>query len=422
MNFIKPMKPPIAEENHRSKKPSFNHFFQKLSGFLLVSWLTFFAVFRLFISILITPFDLLLNRHKKIPTLPPFLPPYSRFLYEMIWQYRWIKKDPQRLITLENKLINKMIVHSKKYGEGPSIPIPRVQALDLDSKSWSQIYEGFPVIFDGFLKDSQAVKKWSLDYLKERYGDTKVNVRLYGRKHDPGNTGASMVPLSEAISDIRNNGSMYPSASTNLFIEHPELLDELNLTGLENLIRRNLLRTEFFIGGPQNMSAFHCTAGGNLFCQIYGEKKWVFISPRHSMWVYSKSGFVSEGRYFDSSVLSDEANEIEEKYPLYKYVPKYTAHLKPGDVLYNPPWWWHEVSNVNETIGVPIRVITLDDLNHLCNSLIFCTSPALKEVVIPMFKKCFHKTSYRDLFLSDEVSQSFYKGKDKPKKTSLNTT
>ena len=46
----------------------------------------------------------------------------------------------------------------------------------------------------------------------------------------------------------------------------------------------------------------------------------------------------------------------EQGYELWRYVPKYEAHLDPGDVLFNPAWWWHWVDNTSETsIGVANR-------------------------------------------------------------------
>ena len=42
-------------------------------------------------------------------------------------------------------------------------------------------------------------------------------------------------------------------------------------------------------------------------------------------------------------------------YPLFKYVNGYSAHLKPGDVFYNPPYMWHSIENPTDSIGVGYR-------------------------------------------------------------------
>ena len=41
---------------------------------------------------------------------------------------------------------------------------------------------------------------------------------------------------------------------------------------------------------------------------------------------------------------------------MFKYCPVYQATLEPGDVLFNPPWWWHSIKNVDATtVGVASR-------------------------------------------------------------------
>jgi hypothetical protein len=39
---------------------------------------------------------------------------------------------------------------------------------------------------------------------------------------------------------------------------------------------------------------------------------------------------------------------------------RYEVELEPGDVLFSPPWWWHDVRNTTEeTIGLATRWIDL---------------------------------------------------------------
>ncbi len=46
----------------------------------------------------------------------------------------------------------------------------------------------------------------------------------------------------------------------------------------------------------------------------------------------------------------------EQAFPLFKYCPVYTAEINAGDVLFNPPWWWHSIKNVTPTtVGVASR-------------------------------------------------------------------
>ena len=36
-------------------------------------------------------------------------------------------------------------------------------------------------------------------------------------------------------------------------------------------------------------------------------------------------------------------------FPLFQYCPVYSTVLDEGDVLFNPPYWWHSIRNVTET-------------------------------------------------------------------------
>jgi oxalate decarboxylase/phosphoglucose isomerase-like protein (cupin superfamily) len=49
-------------------------------------------------------------------------------------------------------------------------------------------------------------------------------------------------------------------------------------------------------------------------------------------------------------------NYDKKAFPLFQYCPVYTAVLEEGDVLFNPPWWWHSIKNISDTtIGVASR-------------------------------------------------------------------
>ena len=55
----------------------------------------------------------------------------------------------------------------------------------------------------------------------------------------------------------------------------------------------------------------------------------------------------------------DDEHNLDWYFPLYQYCPKYEFILEPGDILFNPTWFWHEVDNLkNETIAVAIRWIS----------------------------------------------------------------
>jgi Cupin-like domain len=64
--------------------------------------------------------------------------------------------------------------------------------------------------------------------------------------------------------------------------------------------------------------------------------------------------------------------------PLYRYVDRYETVLEPGDVLWNPPFVWHGVVNLTESIAVSLwwtNVKLAFSSNFLFAALTACGSP-----------------------------------------------
>lgn len=74
---------------------------------------------------------------------------------------------------------------------------------------------------------------------------------------------------------------------------------------------------------------------------IVGSKKWWFIPP--SQTAYLKPSINVNGFSAHTRTLVGKNGEIES--PWMKKLERYTAVLHPGDVLINPPWFWHGILN-----------------------------------------------------------------------------
>ena len=57
--------------------------------------------------------------------------------------------------------------------------------------------------------------------------------------------------------------------------------------------------------------------------------------------------------YFVSSF--DPARPDYDAFPAARGLQGLQVELHPGDVLYNPPFWWHKVDNPTVSIGVGFR-------------------------------------------------------------------
>ena len=150
---------------------------------------------------------------------------------------------------------------------------------------------------------------------------------------------AQAPPAFAALSDYK----------TELFVEHPDLMADLEL---ERLLRfttpggtwDELLTTNFFVGSKNVRSAIHTAYGGNFFINLVGRKRWRFISPKYSAYLHPVGARPFD--YATSALGSLYAAEQEGRDDaIFFRLPVEEVVLEPGDMLYSAPWWWHEVDN-----------------------------------------------------------------------------
>jgi hypothetical protein len=119
--------------------------------------------------------------------------------------------------------------------------------------------------------------------------------------------------------------------------------------------------SQLFMGlFPSLGITFHCANYNNIFLMVHGRKKWTFVHPAHSFFVYPWYLKLarSAGSLISWHLLKqpNSAELIQRDFPLFRYAPKFEYVMEPGDLLYNPSWNWHMVENLDdESIGVASR-------------------------------------------------------------------
>jgi len=59
--------------------------------------------------------------------------------------------------------------------------------------------------------------------------------------------------------------------------------------------------------------------------------------------------------------LIDAFDPDYEKFPFFKTVEPLVVELCPGDVLYIPKGWWHQVKSLDSTISIASFMVTIKD-------------------------------------------------------------
>ena len=88
-----------------------------------------------------------------------------------------------------------------------------------------------------------------------------------------------------------------------------------------------------------------------IFSLKFTEKKhWYLYPPKNDIFLTPP---ITKSPYFYSDFNPD--NPDYKKFPTARFLTTYECVLRPGDILYNPPLWWHQVKNLNHSIGVGFR-------------------------------------------------------------------
>lgn len=92
------------------------------------------------------------------------------------------------------------------------------------------------------------------------------------------------------------------------------------------------------------------------FRQIAGQKQWWFIPPSETCYLWPA---INVNGFSAHTKTRIGKNEQFPQSPWFRKVTRYTTVLNPGDVLINPPWFWHGIKNLGEpdklVIGSPVR-------------------------------------------------------------------
>lgn len=245
--------------------------------------------------------------------------------------------------------------HLKEKGQGRVIPVDRRKDLSLEEFKKEYLGKRIPVVMEGAAKDWKCVREWSLEYFKDLHGDDEivmVNNESIEQEYEE-------LTLGDVIDNIREGGGKYYRFYP-LLVRHPEHLLDFDISWLRSHRHRVSFAEAFqvFLGGKGTYTPIHNAFSANLFTQIYGEKHWFLIpnyytpviDPEPARNLYRSAPFKTESGSFDPF-----NPDYETPYTLYQYIDSYEVVLKPGDVLFNPPYFWHAVRNLTDSIGVGYR-------------------------------------------------------------------
>jgi len=255
------------------------------------------------------------------------------------------------------KLESKLVTEISKRKEGQDLKI--IEADFNDKKLIkSLINQNLPFVCRQLAKDWDCVKKWSPAYLKELHGEDEI---VFVDNSDRKSNKYEVTHLKDIIDNIDNGGAKYYRFYP-LLKRHPQHLKDFDYNWLRSNNDRKLCKSEVFhtfIGGSGTESDIHCAFSSNFFTQAHGRKRWVMVGQEFTPIVDPFPGvrLTRSGNGFAGKPFSF-FNPDFETYPGYKHVDYYDVTLEEGDVLYVPPFMYHNVINLSSSIGVAYRWVS----------------------------------------------------------------
>lgn len=94
----------------------------------------------------------------------------------------------------------------------------------------------------------------------------------------------------------------------------------------------------FWVGPAGTVTPLHCDYDDNIFAQVWGRKRIMLSPPHHDVFLYpSEANAILFGSPFDP-----EAPDFE-RFPLARQATMIECLVEPGDMLYVPAGWYHQV-------------------------------------------------------------------------------
>lgn len=235
------------------------------------------------------------------------------------------------------KLLRKL----KLRGEGKTYKVDRVKSITPEDFYKNYYKKNKPLVIEGIC-NSWPCMEWDFDFFKENYGDEETMVTDHGEMH--------IQKLSHIIDELRTQG-IKKARVCNVIQNNQELMEKVDLGLLHSLIPKPSFTTsfQFFLGTGGNSTPLHAGLTNNFSLQLHGTKIWKLVPPKFNPIIRP---IVDGGPLLKSAVSLDPSDR--EVFEETKYIDIVEAELNPGDILFNPSFYWHHIfySSENLTIGL----------------------------------------------------------------------
>jgi Rps23 Pro-64 3,4-dihydroxylase Tpa1-like proline 4-hydroxylase len=252
---------------------------------------------------------------------------------------------------------------------------PRAATVDVVSElSGGEFFEHYytknrPVLLKGALTASDAVRRWSPAYFRERFGTVPVEITASRNRDDDYELHfrqtVRTVTLSEFVDRLSTESDTndFYLVARNYFFDNPALRglrDELAPPPeIIDTADESPGTAKLWFGPKGTVTPLHFDEHSILFTQVHGRKHFKLIPSFDHPYMYARNTFYS---------AVDALHVDLSRFPLFQNVSMAEVVVEPGDALFLPVGWWHWARSLDVSISVTFCSFRVTDRNTALRS------------------------------------------------------
>jgi hypothetical protein len=257
----------------------------------------------------------------------------------------------QAIASLESDPIYKAALRHQQLLRKLESVVANQQKLWEMRPGYGDICGSRPLVLTDAARDWPAMSRWSPADLKARFGHLDIEIQAE-RNADPRYEENKLqhrqtARLADFVDRVLAGGPTndYYMTANNEALRRPEFAPLLQDIGTLHPIcdRAELPRLSSFWFGPAGTNTpLHHDTLMLLHTQVVGRKRWRFISPLETPKLYNFNNVFSP-------IDIDRPDLV--RYPLFAQVKVLEVIAEPGDTVFLPLGWWHQVSSLDVSLS-----------------------------------------------------------------------
>jgi hypothetical protein len=235
------------------------------------------------------------------------------------------------------------------------IEIPRLDRPDVEHFHQQFIARARPAVIRGAIDDWPARASWSPAYLRERVGELRIPAMASDLPLEPDTSITLASVLASKVEKIEVRGFL-DDLTRGIKVRHyvsgmalesylPDLLADVVVPPYHTEPAR--AKARMWLGGPL-IGPLHYDRTNNLHAIVHGRKRFRLLPPGQWRDLYPCSVF----SVIPTLSLATFFPIDHQRFPRLHRARQIDVELEPGDMIYVPAGWWHQVETPVPTISV----------------------------------------------------------------------